>query len=233
MSDLKIGLVAEGPTDVVVIQAALKAILQERDFILTLLQPEATQPMLGTGWCGVLKWCAQAATAAQSSLSASPLFEQFDLLILHVDLDVLSSAYSDCGVMIQNQSIAKGRGALPVTLHCPPIINWHNELINKIHSWLGAGIALENKAIFCLPAQSSGTWLAAAVLPVSHPLLLNAAECNASLERHLSILPKEQRIKKTRREYEHRAATLSDNWDCVKQLCSQAKQFERDVLAVV
>ena len=40
---LKIGLIAEGPTDFEVIQAALKAILPD-PFIMTLLQPEATQP---------------------------------------------------------------------------------------------------------------------------------------------------------------------------------------------
>jgi hypothetical protein len=57
MSDLRIGLVAEGKTDQVVIEAALKAIL-ERPFILTLLQPETSDPFgdagpLGGGWGGV------------------------------------------------------------------------------------------------------------------------------------------------------------------------------------
>lgn len=48
---LHIGLVAEGATDSVIIEAALKAILTQ-PFVLTSLQPEATQPQLGTGWCG-------------------------------------------------------------------------------------------------------------------------------------------------------------------------------------
>ena len=38
MSSLRIGLVAEGVTDSVIIQAALTAFLQ-RDFVLNLLQP--------------------------------------------------------------------------------------------------------------------------------------------------------------------------------------------------
>lgn len=55
MSNLHIALVAEGETDLVIIEAALKAII-ERPFILTKLQPEATNPKMGTGWSGVLKW---------------------------------------------------------------------------------------------------------------------------------------------------------------------------------
>jgi hypothetical protein len=53
---LQIALVAEGPTDFEVIQAALKAVLPT-PFVMTLLQPESTQPRLGGGWGGVLKWC--------------------------------------------------------------------------------------------------------------------------------------------------------------------------------
>ena len=49
MSELRIALVAEGPTDYVIIEAALKAVLP-KPFILTQLQPEATRPDLGQGW---------------------------------------------------------------------------------------------------------------------------------------------------------------------------------------
>ena len=49
---LQIGLVAEGHTDFVIIEAALSAIL-DCSFVLTLLQPEPTQPTLGGGWSGV------------------------------------------------------------------------------------------------------------------------------------------------------------------------------------
>ena len=51
MSELRIALVAEGPTDAIVIEAALKALLP-RPFVLTLVQPEETRPKLGAGWRG-------------------------------------------------------------------------------------------------------------------------------------------------------------------------------------
>jgi hypothetical protein len=42
MSELRIALVAEGPTDYETIQAALKAVLPD-PFVMIQLQPEATQ----------------------------------------------------------------------------------------------------------------------------------------------------------------------------------------------
>lgn len=57
MSDLRIALVAEGPTDCIVIEAALNSFLT-RPFILTQLQPEDFQALggfgaTGAGWGGV------------------------------------------------------------------------------------------------------------------------------------------------------------------------------------
>lgn len=46
MSELRVALIAEGPTDSVLIEAALKAILG-RPFTLAPLQPEATRPQMG------------------------------------------------------------------------------------------------------------------------------------------------------------------------------------------
>lgn len=50
MSNLRIALVAEGPTDYVLIEAALKAVLGKQTFVLTQLQPEVTSPSFGGGW---------------------------------------------------------------------------------------------------------------------------------------------------------------------------------------
>src|ERR1041384_5394909 len=87
MSDLRIGLVAEGPLDRVTIEAALKAIIP-RPFVLTLLQPEPRDPRPTNGWCGVLKWCQQFAARGQASLEVDPtLAGFFDLYVLHVHAD--------------------------------------------------------------------------------------------------------------------------------------------------
>ena len=65
MSEIRIGVAAEGPTDIVVIQAALNRII-DGPFVLTQLQPETSERLTdnlfgrkGTGWAasinGVVK----------------------------------------------------------------------------------------------------------------------------------------------------------------------------------
>jgi hypothetical protein len=86
--------------------------------------------------------------------------------------------------------------------------------------------------VLCLPAQSSGTWLAAALLDAAHPLLTNA-ECDITVESRLPLLPKKQRVKKSRLEYMRKAAELTNKWADVKNMCSQAGQFETAVLNTI
>jgi hypothetical protein len=230
MSELRIALVAEGPTDYEVIQAALKAVLP-KPFVMTQLQPEATQGMMGTGWCGVLKWCQAAYQRHNGSLDTDPTLIGFDLLIIHLDVDVASKQYADCGALIEEMALKNNWVSLPCAQQCPPISNTVDLLVNVIKSWLGQSTT-GDRTLFCLPAQSSGTWLAAAVLPSSH-LLLSGGECDLTLESRLSQLPIKERIKKTRREYTLYAPHITEQWAHVKQVCTQAEHFEQLVLTAV
>jgi hypothetical protein len=231
MSDeLKIALVAEGPTDFEVIQAALKAVLPN-PFIMTLLQPEATQPQMGTGWGGVLKWCHAAQQRHHGSLDTDPTLMGFDLLIIHIDVDVSTAQYDNCGAGVTELAQQKNWGTLPCSQPCPPVADTVAALMSAIESWLG-GATPGDRTLFCLPAQSSGTWLAAAVLSPGHPLLAKN-ECDLNLENRLATLPKGQRIKKSKRDYQNHAPHITQHWTKVKGLCSQAANFEQTVLAAV
>jgi hypothetical protein len=230
MSELRIALVAEGPTDYEVIQAALKAVLPE-PFVMIQLQPEATGGMMGTGWCGVLKWCQAAHQRHSGSLDTDPTLIGFDLLIIHLDVDVASKQYADCGTLVADIAQENNWRDLPCAQQCPPISNTVDLLVKTIESWLGSSTA-GDRTLFCLPAQSSGTWLAAAVLPSAHPLLVDS-ECNLSLESRLGQLPLKERIKKTTREYRLHAPRITEQWEQVKQVCTQAERFEQLVLAAV
>ncbi|MDT9198182.1 hypothetical protein [Limnospira sp. PMC 1042.18] len=231
MSDpLKIALVAEGPTDLEVIQAALKAILPD-PFIMTLVQPEATQPQMGCGWGGVLKWCDAAQQRHHGSLDTDPTLMSFDLLIIHVDVDVSTGEYGNCGAAVAELAQPKNWGTLPCSQPCPPVADTVEALMMAIQSWLG-GATPGDRTVFCLPAQSSGTWLAAAVLAPGHPLLAKG-ECNVNLENRLATLPKGQRIKKNKRDYQVHGPSITQHWTQVKGLCTQAANFEQTVLTVV
>jgi hypothetical protein len=225
MSELRIALVAEGPTDFEVIQAVLKAVLP-KPFIMTQLQPEPTQPQIGTGWCGVLKWCYQTHQRQHGLLMDDPTLASFDLIIIHLDVDVAHQQYLDCGETVETWAKENSWQNLPCIQPCPPISPTANILGNVITSWLGQAKPC-NRTIFCLPAQSSGTWLAAVILPSTE---LSNIECNRMLESQLAQLPKKQRIKKTTREYRMYAPRITEQWSQIKHVCTQAKNFEQLIL---
>jgi hypothetical protein len=231
MSDaLKIALVAEGPTDLEVIQAALKAVLPH-PFIMTLLQPEATQPQMGGGWGGVLKWCDAAQQRHHGSLDTDPTLSGFDLLIIHIDVDVSTSKYDDCGAAVTQLAQQNNWGTLPCSQPWLPVADTVDALMSVIQSWLG-GATPGDRTLFCLPAQSSDTWLAAAVLSPGDFLLANV-ECDVNLENRLATLPKKQRIKKNKRDYQVHAPRITQHWTQVKILCTQAAEFEKTVLNTI
>ncbi len=195
MSDPRIALVAEGPIDYEVIHAALRAVLP-RPFVMTLLQPEVTRPEMGRGWGGVLKWCHAARQRPAGTLESDPTLSGFDLLIIHLDVDVAGFRYVDCGPEVEAMANEWNWAPLPCQQPCPPVSASCFRLETVLNSWLGQEALPSHQALYCLPAQCSGTWLAAAVLPAGHALLATA-ECNAGIESALALLPKNQRIRIT------------------------------------
>lgn len=227
MSDIRIALVAEGPTDRIIIEAALKALVP-CSFVLTVLQPEATRPAMGQGWGGVLKWCHAASLRHHGSLDTDPTLGQFDLLILHVDADVADMQYANCGAQIVAMAAQFGWRALPCSLACPPAVDTCRQLRQVLASWL-RGATPGTKTVLCIPSKSIGAWLAAAVLPPAHALLVGA-ECNVALENQLGLLPKALKVKKSTADFRKHAATVASNWPQVAATCSQALAFQSAVL---
>ena len=97
---LRIALIAEGPTDRIVMEAALNAILPDRSYVLNQLQPETcntfenelTFGATGSGWGGVYAFCHQA-VARSRHIGEDPLFAGHDVLIIHLDADVMNHTY--------------------------------------------------------------------------------------------------------------------------------------------
>lgn len=224
MSEPYIALIAEGPTDYVVIQAALKAILR-RPFVLTLLQPEETRPEMGSGWGGVFKWCQQFRQRGAASIEADATLSGFDLVIVHLDADVADKSYADCGAAMAQA--ATGLRPLPCAKPCPPPGDSVAALEAVLLDWLGIA-ATGARSLFCIPSKASESWLAAAALPAGHALL-NGLECRFDLETRLAALPKAQRIRKTRRDYQDRASQITAQWRAVTAQCQQAVCFEQQV----
>lgn len=227
MSELRVALVAEGPTDAVVIEAALKAVLS-RPFTLARLQPEPTLPQLGTGWCGVFKWCREFANRGQLCLEHDPLLPGFDLFVIHIDADVAEKSYADGGPGVVHA--AAGLPPLPCSRPCPPPAAAADELRACLLAWLGLAHVGPRTAM-CVPSKAIETWLAVAVLGSSHSLL-SGLECNLGLAGQLAVLPKVHRVRKTARDYHERARAVTANWAAIAASCTQAERFTQDVAAV-
>lgn len=238
MSDLRIALVAEGKTDMIVIEAALKAIL-DRPFILTLLQPETSDSfggagLLGGGWGGVYRWCRQV-VSMHCPVVENPDLTGFDMILLHVDADVADMQYEEA-------NIRDGRTDLPCQLHCPPAADTVNALRAVIARWLDLPSASElpGKWLFCNPSKCVEAWViasCASVLPLLVQNVMQNIECNLSLVDWLSNnVPAKQRclIRGGRKQiagYRKIAPQIQDEWSHITHTCSQAKRFDEEVRA--
>ena len=224
MSDPRIALVAEGATDFVIIEAALKAILQ-RPFVLNQLQPEPTRPEIGGGWGGVFKWCQEFRQRGMASIESDPTLSPFDLVIVHLDADVADKNYADCGDAVVQAALPLQ--PLPCAHPCPPPSNTVAALETVLLSWLGIS-ASGPKSLFCMPSKATEAWLSAATLPANHALL-TGLECNMNIETRLAQLPKGQRIHKGVREYRNLAGAVTSQWAQVKARCTQAASFDQQI----
>jgi hypothetical protein len=230
MSELRVALIAEGPTDTVVIEAALKALLS-KPFILTQLQPEPTRLYQETGWGGVLRWCLDFGRRGHTSFESDPTLPGFDLFVLHVDADVAGKRYADISTDVASLAVQRGWPPLPDLRPCPPASDSADAMRTCLVSWTGLQVPGPN-TVLCVPAKAVDAWLAAAVLDADHPLL-NGIECNLNLEAQLKSLPKTQRIKKSRLEYLLLQSSVTKAWPVVRLRCSEAERFSADIKAVV
>lgn len=230
MSDLRVALVAEGPTDAIVIEAALKALLPG-PFVLTQLQPEPKRPKLGTGWGGVLRWCLEFATRGHSRIEDDPTLLGFDLFVIHVDADVAECAYADVSPEIAETATQRSWPSLPCSVACPPPTGSTEAVRDRLLVWAGMKMS-GPKTVICVPSKTIDAWLVAAVLAQGHKLL-DGLECNLNLEAQLGALPVAPRLKKTQRGYRAHEPEVTGAWAIVRQRCTEAERFSVDVLAAI
>jgi hypothetical protein len=185
---------------------------------------------MGTGWCGVFHWCRAFAERSRASLEMDPTLPGFDLFVIHVDADVADKSYADGGEKVS--AAARGLLSLPCAQPCPPPASTADELRKRVLSWLGL-VQVGPRTVLCVPSKAIEAWLAAGMLDEGHSLLLGV-ECKVALDTQLARLPKGQRIKrKSWREYERHAASVTTEWTRVTKTCTQAERFHRDVHAAL
>lgn len=228
MRRLTIGMVAEGPTDILLLRALIDEFAKATDDCFEnlpyykILQPEESATTgfgdYGGGWRGVTRWC-------QNFIKSFPdevLFKgpQLDLLIIHLDADVAREAEINC--------------ARP----CPPAQETCEALGQKIITWLG--ISNMAKLVLGIPADNLEAWVLAAYDPQTfyHQPPAMPLECvpkpdliisNQSYKPRPLLKRKEGKPKKSKREYENLIPVVLTHWTEVKNLCPQAAKFEQEV----
>lgn len=231
---LRVALVAEGPTDQVVIEAALKAMLDPRPVVVHQLQPERSLAFesfgsLGTGWVGVYRWCQQAVRRGQGRLSGDALlFGQWDLLVIHLDVDVAEKSYADGSLTPSALD-----GTLPCERPCPPATSAANALLAVLLTWCREP-TLPPCTVACLPSKNTEAWVLAALFP-GDPAVARTLECLPDPERRLAQQPASQRIRKHVRAYQDRQEDLVEAWPRVAgpRGLEQAARFQADLLTAL
>jgi len=229
---LRIALIAEGPTDRIVLEAALNSILSKRSYVLNLLQPETCQSFeneltfeaTGTGWGGVYTCCKQAVTRSVH-IGDDPLFFGHEVLIIHLDADVASQTYEMANI---NEKIED----LPCEKPCPPPSATTNQLRNVILRWIGEG-KLPQKVVFCTPSKSMEAWVVKALFPNDKEAGKRNWECYKTPANRLGQQPKEKRIKKSLWDYENNMQEMESRWPAIALELTEAKRFQEELLSVV
>src|SRR5665213_1732077 len=231
MSDpLRIALVVEGPTDIVILKAAIGSLLENREFEVTTLQPElsnALKPGAGGGWTAVYLWCRQMIKQSGGQALGNALFNTYDLLILHVDADVAAKRYTDDG------RIQDPPNDLPCELPCPPPSATTDALRRVILGWLGQA-EVPFHTVLCTPSKSAETWVFASLFPDDGISSAVELECRPDLAAVLQSKPIGQRLIRSGRKqikaYQEKESELRNAWPEVRTKCSEAERFSQDFL---
>lgn len=225
---IKLALVAEGPTDGVVINAAITAILRNKTFTMTQLQPEASEAfgLFGGGWGGVYKWCKQAAKRGNGKLSGDNiLFGMFDAIIIHLDADTTEENYSNAGIAPKNTD-----APLPCSAPCPPANHTISNLMHLLLSWCNEQV-LPSKVITCTPSKNTELWVIASLFKGDRALKINP-ECYDEPEKRLGQQKKSKRISKCISDYNASADVFVKSWRHLASTLSEAKRFQDQLITV-
>lgn len=234
MSDpLRVAAAVEGPTDKIVLEAIIRALLPTTDFEFFTLQPEqsvAFQSLgvagTGTGWVGVYRWCRQSAEEGNGSVSGSSALLNHDVLIVQIDADVANKTYRSGNIRDAQHN------DLPCEAPCPPVSATTNALRTVILNWLGDDDC-HPQIVLCTPSKNMEAWVLAAVCPDHGVVARDDWECRRNPEGQLGTLHARDRFSKRQDDYLSKQNEISNMWPNVSARLEEAKRLEEEFLAAV
>ena len=224
MSDpVRIGVVAEGPTDFIVILALAQEILGDREFVPVQIQPPESdfansQGPLGGGWPGVFSWCQiQGSGGADACID---ILANLNVLVIHVDADIA-----------RERDLAH----LSLTRPCPPA----SDTVDRVRDHLLDKLGLREpppRLVFCIPAQATEAWVFACLHP-DEVDFHQPFECRPKPESLLVAKgpyrlarKKGSKVDKDVGRYRDAAGDISAGWDQACGRLAEAERFRREFL---
>lgn len=231
MSDpLRVAFVTEGPTDLVLLTSAVRALLGGRDFEQVVLQPlmdEALRARNASGWGGVYFWCRQIVEQAAGPSRNNPLFAMEDMIVvIQVDADIARRSYADYEITDAPND------DLPCEQACPPPSATTNALRNVLLGWLGES-SVPPGAVLCIPSKSIETWLLVGLFPDNKEVVKGNVECRWGFEVQLRKYGLIRGKQKLVDQYEARAEDFRNAWSEIRGKCNEAERFSTEFLALL
>ena len=230
---IRVAVAAEGPTDVIVLQAVLETLLAGVEFRLNQLQPEGSAAFgatdygdTGLGWGGVYRWSRQSSAEGDGAVSGSSVFDNHDLLVVHVDADVATKTYASARISDAPFD------DLPCSRPCPPASETTDALRAVVLNWLGE-TSSPPKLVMCTPSMKMDAWVVSAVWP-ENPLVGGEDwECRADPDSQLTALPKSMRFEKSQRGYRGKHREIKAGWRGVADTLAEAGRFQQELLSAL
>jgi hypothetical protein len=211
-----IGIVCEGDTDDIVLEALLHVVAGEHR--VRLLQPERTKfagggyGRLGAGWKGVRAWC-RAQGRLSEAMTSAPL-GRFAAVIVHLDADVAGESEVAC------------------EQPCPPASDTVDALRDLVLREWCEEEWLPPRVVFCVPSKSMDAWVFVALCPGDR-LATPDIECRSEPETLLKQKPEKlvsgPEDRKNTAAYRAAAPRVAEAWPHACSVCTQAERFDREL----
>jgi hypothetical protein len=210
---IRVGLVAEGPSDWLALEELIRTVVPDVDF--QHLRPDMTLTSKSPhGWKGVRAWCREMAPLLETFLSGVQDL-RLDLLVIHVDCSMAHN--------------------LGISHPCPPAEATSNALREAVtRDWLRRD-PLPDFVVLATPSMSTDAWIVAALDPPYQSKV--PLECDPNAERELVrrrlLRLRDGEVKKPASRYQPLAEQMAQEIDEVCAACPEAARVRAELAAAV
>ena len=235
MSKYRVGIIAEGPTDISIIEGIVKTIFPEDIFIFNPISPSPKELEIqakegGFGWAGVYRVCI---SLTEKLSLAEEISGRFDCVIIHIDGDVAYKKYSDIGELNPRSD----------NLPCATASDKYDEVCADLERVLYGWIDANNANIVpCIPYICMETWVGHWLYPIYWTDMIESSDeetvygtlyrlgAPKSEKNPRLIRIKDKKIRKCSKGYINAAVMLTGTlWNSVTERYIQAEIFDSNL----